>query len=140
MNAATKTKLANVLTAVVAIIATVQTSLTAPPFTPENIKIIGGVLAFGSILFTYLKQQLSADVSNSGKNLTLLLIGLPGVLMGAGDLLNLFSFSDAAVHWITWTISVLLMVVTVCSKLLFPSPFQKDKVEELKNIDISKTQ
>jgi hypothetical protein len=140
MNAATQTKWANILTGLVAIIATVQTSLTSPPFSPESIKAVGGILAFSSILFTYLKQKLSAEVSNIGKNLTFLLIGLPAVLMGAGDMLNLFHFSDSAAHWITWLISVLLMIVTVFSKLLFPSEFMKDKIEELKTIDKAKTQ
>jgi hypothetical protein len=137
---ATQTRWANILTGIVAIVATVQSSLATPPFSPESIKIVGGVLAFSSILFTYLKQKLSADVSNKGKNLTFLLIGLPAVIMGAGDMLNLFEFTNTAAHWITWSISVLLMLVTVLSKLLFPSEFQKDKIEELKTMDKAKTQ
>ncbi len=141
MNAATKTKSATVFTGLVSLIAVLQSvPLSIPPFTVESVKTIGGILAFISILFTYLKQHLSADVTNHGKNLTLLLIGLPALLVGVADFIGLFNIPEPAAHWITWSISALLMIANIYSKLLFPSQFQKDKVEELKTVDKSKTQ
>jgi hypothetical protein len=141
MNAATKTKIGTILTGVIGLIAAIQSvPLTIPPFTAEGVKLIGGALAFFSIFFTYLKQQFSADITNRGKNLTLMIIGLPALLVGAADFIGLFDINPKASHWITWGVSAALMLVTIYSKLIFPSEFQKDKVEELKSIDTAKTQ
>jgi hypothetical protein len=141
MNAATKTKIATALTGVTGFIVALQSvPLSVPPFTAESVKLIGGGLAFLSILFTYLKQSLSAEVTNQGKNLTFLIIGLPALLIGTGDFIGLFNIHEPAAHWITWSISSLLMLVNIYSKLLFPSGFQKDKIAELKTVDVAKTQ
>lgn len=141
MNAATKTKWATVITGLTGLVVVLQgIPLPIPPFTVENAKMIGGVLTLLSILFAYLKQHLSADVTIKGKNLTLLLIGLPAVLIGVADFIGLFTIPEPAAHWITFGISGLLMLVTTYSKLFFPTDFQKDKNEELKTIDPVKTQ
>lgn len=139
MNPSTQTKLATTVTVLVTIIAVVQTSITVPPFTIEAAKLTGGILAFLSVSLTALKQWLSAEVNTKGVHVTLVLAAAT-ILAGLGDLLGLFTFSPSVAHWITWSISLGVMIFNILSKILFPSDFQKDKVEELKTIDKSKTQ
>lgn len=140
MNAATKTKISNLLTAVTAIVVAVQTSIVSPPFTPQSATVIAGILTFVTVLATYIKQTLSADVSTAGKNTTLLIVGLPAVILALGQTLSLFDFGENAYHWISWSISVLAMIINITSKILFPSIFQQEKNEELKTIPTYKTQ
>jgi hypothetical protein len=139
MNAATKTKIANAFTAIVALIPAIQTALTSPPLTQQNVVVAGGVLAFLSLFFTAAKQWLSAEVSMKGVTVTMLLSLLP-VLAGIGNLINIFHIPDGVKETINWWISLAAMIINILSKQIFPSQFQTDKNEELKTIDKSKTQ
>jgi hypothetical protein len=139
MNAALKTRLSNIVTVMVSIIPAIQTSLSSPPLTQHNVVIAGGVLALLSIVFTSAKQWLSAEVNSMAWKVTLVVSAIP-IITAFGNLVNLFQFSDAFKASINWWISLLAMIVTIISKQLFPSEFQKDKVQELKTIDPVKTQ
>jgi hypothetical protein len=138
MNAAIKTRLSNIVTVLVSIIPAIQTSLTSPPLTEPNIAMTGSVLAVLSLVLTSAKQWLSAEVNSNAIKYTLL-ISLVPALAAMGNLVNVFHIPDEIKGTINWWISLLAMVVTIISKQLFPSDFQKDKVQELKTIDPAKT-
>ena len=139
MNAATKTKLSNITTVLVSLIPAIQTSLSSPPLTQHNVAMIGGVLAVLSLALTSAKQWLSAEVNSNALKVTLLVSLLP-ILTAFGNLIDLFHIADSVKEIINWWISLLAMIVTIISKQLFPSDFQKDKIQELKTVDPAKTQ
>lgn len=139
MNAALKTRLSNIVTVLVSIIPAIQTSLTSPPLTQHNVAMAGGILAVVSLVFTCAKQWLSAEVNSNALKVTLLVSLIP-ILTAMGNLINLFHISDPVKDTINWWISLLAMIVTILSKQLFPSQFQKDKQQELKTVEPSKTQ
>lgn len=134
LNPATQTKISTMLTATVTIIAVIQTSLTTPPFTAGSVLIASSILAFASLLLTALKQWLSAEVNSMGVTVTLGIVAVTA-LTGLLNLMNVFHLSDATHNYINWVISVLIAVVNILSKLIFPSIFQKGKIQQLKTVD-----
>lgn len=138
MNAATKTRLSNIVTVLVSIIPAIQTSLTSPPLTQHNVAVTGGILALLSLSLTSAKQWLSAEVNSNAVKFTLLISVIP-ILTAIGNLINLYPISDSVKATTNWWISLLAMIVTIISKQLFPTQFQKDKVQELKTIDTAQT-
>jgi hypothetical protein len=139
MNAATKTKIANLITAFVSIIAVVQTLLSNPPLTDGEIIVAGTILTYLNLALTAWKQYLSAEVSSTGVRVTIW-IAVAATLTGLANVVNIFHFSDHTSQTIRWLITIAIAVVNILSKQLFPSDFQQDKNEELKTIDKAKTQ
>lgn len=131
MNAATKSRWANVITALVSIIAVGQTVVMSPPFTPHTVYVFGIVATYLSLTLTKWKQYLSPDVSKVGENITIW-IAIGATIMGILDLINVFSFSAEVNMWIRWSITVSMTVINIISKQLFPSQLQKEKMQELK--------
>lgn len=131
MNASSKLRWANILTALASIIAVVQTMLTSPPFTPEQVILWGTVFTYLTLAATSWKQYLSPEVSNTGAQVTLWM----AVAITAGglvDILGVFKFSDKTAMYVKWGITVLVAVINILSKQIFPSASQKSRVEDLK--------
>ncbi len=131
MNAATKLRLANIFTTLVMIIAIIQTFFTTPPFTPHAVYVWGAVLAYLAMALTTWKQYLSPEISNTGGQITLW-IAVAATITGVLDLLNVFDWSADTEKWIKWGVTVVVAIINVLSKQLFPSQLQKDNVKQLK--------
>lgn len=128
MNAATKTRLSNIITAILPVMAVFQTSLTHPPFSQDAVLIGGAVITYATMLSTAIKQALSAEVNSNVSKFTLIATAVAGL----GDLLNVFQLTDQTQAYIRLGITITVTVVNILSKQLFPSDFQKDKIQELK--------
>lgn len=132
MNEATKARIANILTAIVTIVTVIQgTFLTDPPFSQQVIFTIGAVFTYLAMVLTAVKQHLSPDVNSTGVKVTLWTIGITTVA-GLADLVGIFHLADGPTQYVKWTISVVVMIMNVLSKQLFPSYDQKAKMIELK--------
>lgn len=131
MNSATKSRWANIFTALVAIFAIGQTLLMTPPFTPHQVYVWGLVLTVLSVAFTKWKQFLSPDVSGTGEKVTIW-IAIAATIAGLLDLLPAFSLPVAVSQWIKWGVTVLMVILNILSKQLWASELQKEKMQELK--------
>lgn len=132
MNSSLKTRWANILTTLVAIIAIVQGGmLTNPPFTNQAVLVLGAIFTYLTLAGTAWKQYLSPEVSNTGTKVTIW-IAIIATIAGLADLLPIVHFPDTVVQWIKWGISISMMIINILSKQLFPSEMQKDKMHELK--------
>lgn len=132
MNTATKARIANALTTVVAIVAIIQGGmLTNPPFTEKMIFVLGAVFTYITLAGTAWKQYLSPDVSSTGTKVTIG-IAIVATLAGLADLLPIVNLPDTTVQWVKWGISISMMIINILSKQIFPSEMQKDKMYELK--------
>ena len=133
MNTAIKARWANILTAVVTVIALIQGGmLTNPPFTDQAVIILGAVFTYLTLSLTAWKQYLSPDVSNTGTKVTLG-IAIAVTLTAMVELLPHVSFSDTVVQWTKWGISIVVLIINVLSKQLFPSQLEKDKMADLRH-------
>ena len=133
MNAALKTRIANILTALAFVFATVQTFLTNPPFTAGTIAVVGAIMTYAVLLTTTWKQYLSPEVTNAGARVTLW-IALAATLTGVLDMLNVIHFSAIASQYIKWGITVIVAIINILSKQIFPSDMQKDTMHDLKKV------
>lgn len=131
MNANTKTRLANVFTALVSIFAIFQTFLTHPPFTEVIVTVGGAILTYLILVLTTWKQYLSPEISNDGATVTVW-IAVVVTLTGLADLFNIFSFSESTSVYIKLGISVIVSIINILSKQIFPSLMQKEKMRDLK--------
>lgn len=133
MNLATKSKIANVLTALAAVIVTVQSFLVNPPFSDHVIFVLGAVLTYLTLVVTTFKQFFSADISDRGAYLTIGIL-IVSTLAGGLNLLDVFNVSPVTAQWIKWGISMLALMLNILSKTLFPSMMQKEVMTELQEI------
>ena len=131
MNANSKIRWANILTAIASIIAIVQTFLTTPPFSTETVFTIGAVLTYVSLLATTWKQYLSPEVASTGTKVTIA-IAIAATLAGLLDLLNVTHFSDQTEQYVRWGITVASAILNILSKQIFPSSEQKETMREAK--------
>lgn len=132
MNEALKTRWANILTAIVTTITIVQGSLlTNPPFTDEGIFVLGTIFTYLVMALTAWKQYLSPEVSKLGQNITFWVAAISTVA-GLSDLVGLFHFNDHIAQYVKLCISILVTIMNVVSKQLFPSIDQKIKMDDLK--------
>lgn len=127
---ANKLKVSNFLTALAAIIAVFQTMITNPPFTSNQILVIGAILTYANLLATYGKQYLSPEVSSTGTKVTLW-VAIAATITGLGDLINIFHFSNHAEQTIRWLITVSVAIINILSKQIFPSFYQKNTIHKL---------
>lgn len=132
MNAATKLKWANLLTAIVAILAVLQTFLTTPPFPVEWVFTMGAIVTYLTLALTTWKQYLSPDVSGSGVTVTIW-IAVIATIGGLADLINIFHIPEQTSQYIRWGITVIVAILNVLSKQIFPSFMQKQRMTYLKN-------
>jgi hypothetical protein len=131
MNLNTKTRLANIFTALVSVLAICQTFLTHPPFSEHLVVIGSAVLTYVIMALTTWKQYLSPEISNNGATVTIW-IAVIATVTGLADLFNVFSFSETTSIYIKLAISVAVSIINILSKQLFPSLLQKNKMKELK--------
>ena len=132
MNKATKSRWANILTTIVAVIAIIQGGmLTNPPFTEKMVIVLGAIFTYLTLAGTAWKQYLSPDVSDTGAKVTIW-IAVIATIAGLTDLLPFISLPETTTQWVKWAISISMMVINILSKQLFPSELQKDKMHELK--------
>lgn len=131
MNANTKTRVANILTALVSIFAIAQTSLTHPPFTETVVTVGGAILTYLVLTLTAWKQYLSPEISNNGATVTIW-IAVAATITGVADLLGFFKVNEVTASYIKLGVSFLTMVINILSKQLFPSVSQVDNMRELK--------
>ena len=131
MNAAIKAKWSNILTAIVVILTTLQTFITEPPFTSSQVFPWGGILTIAVSLLTIWKQYLSPDVSATGAKVTLV-IAIIATLTGVADLVNVLPIPATTGQYIKWGVSVLVAILNVLSKTIFPSYEQNKRMEDLK--------
>lgn len=131
MNAANKTRLANILTALVTIFALAQTFLTSPPFDPATIAVVTAILTYAVLAATTWKQYLSPEVSTTGAWFTFW-TAVAATLTGLGDLFNVFHFTPHTAQLIKWAITSVVAIINVLSKQIFPSQFQKNNMAHLK--------
>ena len=119
------------MTAVVAILGSVQAAITSPPFTAEWVVKVGAIITFAVIIATGLKNYLSPDVSDTGNRFTLgaLIVAIAG---GLADLFNVFNFSDSTDQRIRLGITIVVMAVNILAKQIWPSTDQKQKMAEAK--------
>ena len=133
MNAAQKTRIANILTALATVFALGQTFLTSPPFSPSAIAIGTALLTYAVLISTTWKQYLSPEVTNAGARVTIW-IAAAATLTGILDLMNIIHFSAVVSQYIKWGITVTVAIMNILSKQLFPSDLQKDIMHDLKKI------
>ena len=131
MNAATKTRIANILTALASILAIFQTFLTSPPFSTQSVFVMGAVVTYATLLVTTWKQYLSPEISNAGGNVTIV-IAIAATLTGLLDLFNVFTLSGHTEQMIKWGITVAVAILNILSKQIFPSQSMKDNMKDLK--------
>ncbi len=131
MNQATSLKLASFFTGIVAILTVIQPMLTTPPFGPNFIVTASAVITFVVMALTVWKQYLSPEVSNSATRITLI-AAIIATLAGGLELAGVFNVAESTAVWIRWGVSIVTMVLNIYSKGLFPSQFQKDKMQELR--------
>jgi len=133
MNEATKARVANIFTALVAIITAIQgTFLTNPPFSDQTIFIAGAIFTYLAMGLTIWKQYLSPDVNDTGAKVTIWVAAI-ATIAGLTDLVGIFHFNEKTEQYVKWFISVLVTILNILSKQLFPSYDQKIKMKELKN-------
>jgi hypothetical protein len=133
MNEANKAKLANILTIIVAVIAGAQgTFFTVPPFSEETAFIISGICTYLVMAGTIWKQHLSPEVNGDSSKKVTWVIALIATLTGLVDLLNLVDLAPKTEQWVKLAISSLVTIINIGSKTIFPSMFQKEKMQELK--------
>lgn len=131
MNAATKTRWANILTAIASMLAIFQTFLTSPPFSTDQVFTMGAIVTYLTLVITTWKQYLSPEVSNTGGQVTIV-IAIIATLTGILDLLNVFHMSDKTEQYIRWGITVAAAILNILSKQIFPSRSQKENMQDLK--------
>lgn len=132
MNEALKTRWANILTAIVTTITIIQGSLlTNPPFTEHGIFVWGTIFTYLVMALTAWKQYLSPEVSKLGQNITFWVAAIATVA-GLTDLVGLFHFNENIAQYVKLCISILVTIMNVVSKQLFPSIDQKIKMNDLK--------
>ncbi len=135
MNKATEARLANIFTALVAVIAVIQgTFLTNPPLSDSTIYTWGAVFTYLAMGLTAWKQYLSPDVANKGVTVTIW-VAIIASLAGLTDLLGIFHFNEHVAQTVKWGISLLVTILNVMSKQFFPSYDQKVKMNDLKSKD-----
>ena len=133
MNEAAKLRLASIFTTIVAILTSIQGAfLTSPPFTEQFIFTASAVITYVVMALTAWKQYLSPEISDAGIKTTLA-VAIIATIAGIGDLLGVFNVSSSTSQWIKWGISVVVMVLNIFSKGLFPSSYQTRRMESLKN-------
>ena len=133
MNLATKSKIANALTAVAAIIVAAQSFLVSPPFSDQLIFVLGAVLTYLTLIVTTFKQFFAADISDNGAYLTIALL-IVSTFAGGLNLLDVFEVEAVTAQWIKWGISMLALILNILSKTLFPSVMQKEVMSGLEEI------
>lgn len=132
MNEAIKAKIANVFTATVAVITIIQGSmLRNPPLSDQAILVVGTIFTYLALGLTAWKQYLSPDVNTTGQKTTFWIAAITTVA-GISDLIGIFNLSDTVQQYVSLGISVIVTILNVVSKQLFPSFDQKAKMEELK--------
>lgn len=132
MNSALKVRWANILTAIVAIITIVQGSLLAnSPLTPEAVSVVTIVLTYLAMALTAWKQYLSPEVSNKGQNTTIW-VAIIATIAGLTDFVGVIHLNDKTADYIKWVLSIVVTVLNILSKQLFPSFDQKVKMNDLK--------
>ena len=127
ITAAGKSRWANIITALTAILATTQGVISQPPY---NNFILGGILTFAALLLTSAKQLLSPDVSNKGVWYTVIL-ALGAIVTGALDLFNIIPIDNKIGQTIKLILTVLVAVINILSKQIFPSTDEKNKMYQL---------
>ena len=130
MNEAQKLKLANILTALASVFAIFQTFLTNPPFSEHQILLIGAIVAYLSLLTTAYKQYLSPEVSNAGTRVTLWVF-VATALGGFVTLLTNFNLPDAVQQKVVWFLTVIIAIINILSKQIFPSNAQRARINKL---------
>ncbi len=133
MNAAKKTRVANILTALATVFAVIQTFLTSPPFSPEMISVGTALLTYAVLISTTWKQYLSPEVTDTGVRITIW-IAVVATLTGLLDLMHIVNFSPIVSQYIKWGITVAVAIINILSKQLFPSTLQKENMHDLKKI------
>lgn len=131
MNAANKLKLSNIFTALVSIVAIIQTMITNPPFTDDQVFTLGAVLTYAALVLTYAKQYFSPEVSDIARKATMW-IAIIATVTGLLDLIKVFHLNDVTEQRIRWIITSVVAILNIISKQLFPSYFQQNKIEQLK--------
>ena len=131
MNASKKARWANILTSIVATIAIVQSAITNPPFSDATIFLLSSIFTYLALAGTAWKQYLSPDVSVTGQSVTIW-IAVIATIAGLVDLLPAVNIPPATSQWIKWAISIIIMIINVLSKQIFPSEMQKEKMHDLK--------
>jgi hypothetical protein len=84
------------------------------------------------MVLTAWKQYLSPDVSNKGQTVTIWIVAIT-TIAGLSDLIGLVHLAAKTEEFVKFTISVLVMILNILSKTIFPSFDQKVKMSELKN-------
>jgi hypothetical protein len=131
MNEASKSKWANLLTGIVAVIAFVQGIFTNPPFPSDTVEWATVIFMYLTLALTAWKQYLSPDVSNTGQQVTL----WAAVAITIGGLVNFFdlvTFPEQTEAYIRWAISGIVAAINIWSKSIFPSQKQEQRMNELK--------
>lgn len=131
LNAAQKLRLANFLTALVSIIAIFQTNLTHPPYDEHTVFLWGSILTYATLLATTWKQNLSPDVSNLAGKVTFW-ITVAASIAGLADLLPIIHLTPESEQKARWWITVVVTIINVLSKQLFPSDRQKMNMSTMK--------
>ena len=130
-NLAQRAKWTNILTAIATVVGVLQTTLTTPPFSVSVVFIFGAVLTYSILVLTAWKQFLSNDISDTGAHVTII-IAIIATVAGLVDLIPIFKVQPLVAQWIKWGISIVVLILNVLSKTLFPSIAQTAKMEELK--------
>lgn len=133
MNLATKSKIANALTAVAAMIVAIQSCIISPPFTTHMVFVLGAVFTYLALAVTTFKQFFASDISDNAAYLTIGIV-VVSTIAGGLNLLDVFEVKPVTAQWIKWGISMLTLMLNILSKTLFPSTMQKEVMTELKEI------
>lgn len=131
LNAAQKLRLSNFLTAITSVILIFQTKLTHPPYDEHTVFFWGTILTYASLLSTTWKQYLSPDVSNTAGQVTLW-IAAGATVAGLADLLPIIHLKPEWQQNARWWITVVVAIINVLSKQLFPSERQKMNMKTMK--------
>ena len=131
MNAAIKAKTSNIITAVTAAAAILQTLIVNPPFSDRSVYVIGAILTYVVLVLTYVKQFLSPDVNAKAERFTIWTLVVASVA-GLADLIGVFDLNEKTEAWIRWGISVVIALVNILSRTFFPSYEQNKRMEQLK--------
>ena len=131
MNQGNKIRWANILTALASAFAIVQTLFTHPPFSEAQAYLLSSACVTLVSIFTVWKQYLSPEVSNAGARITFW-AAVVATAAGVFDYFNLIPVKPETAVWIKWGESVILALLSILSKQIFPSEDQKEVYRKIK--------
>ena len=127
MSATQKNKWANVFTVFVLVLTVFQGLIPSMPI--DNTVLLATISAITMYVvngLTIWKNFLSNEIDNTA-NRPALILAIIATLSGLNDLFDVITFSDVTGQWIRFAITLLSAILTLISKLFYPTENTRSK-------------